>query len=272
MKAYHSSKYASIMFSAASLAMYHARHPNQHGDENLRFRLRLLRFAVMFTNRWASSEAMPSASALKALRQKRRNQAGSFRSGGRGAPRSTLGLPDLTEYMTPPEMLETKRDDPYCNADAALDRFTHSQLRTATPQISLLDTLPAFMALSAAQIALQQGTVTDVWMDLAAGYMVQAVAEQYLVYESQRPEILQEAFAWGFDADCNAEENSDEWQINAMFFGEDEVVNGWDSVRDEHMRAVSLLSVPIAYTSVAYITDAPTPVDSAGGCRPAEAP
>jgi hypothetical protein len=89
---------------------------------------------------------------------------------------------------------------------------------------------------------MNQTTITDVWMRLAAGYMAQAVAEQYLVYKSERHEVLQEAFAWGFDAECGAQEGSDEWQTNAMFWGEDEMVPGWEEVRNEHMQAVCLSS------------------------------
>ena len=78
-------------------------------------------------------------------------------------------------------------------------------------------------------------------MRLAAGYMAQAAAEQYCVYGSHSGEVLQEAFAWGFDPECSEEEGSDEWQINALFFDEDEsILRSWNKIRKEHMQAVSV--------------------------------
>ena len=107
--------------------------------------------------------------------------------------------------------------------------------------ISLLDTLPSFIALSAAHISSQdEASITEIWMRLAAGYMAQAAAEQYLIYKSQRPDVLHEVFAWGFDDNSPAPEGTDEFTINAMFFDEEEegANSTWEHIRDEHMRAV----------------------------------
>ena len=109
------------------------------------------------------------------------------------------------------------------------------------PSISLLDTLPSFIALSAAHLALQdESSVTEIWMRLAAGYMAQAAAEQYLVYKSRWLDVLQKAFAWGFDDKSAAVEGTDEFMINAIFFDEEEegANKAWEYIRDEHMRAV----------------------------------
>lgn len=78
------------------------------------------------------------------------------------------------------------------------------------------------------------------WMRLAAGYMVQAVAEQYLVFQAKRPEILREAFSWGFDEESTAVEGTDEFIVNVMFFDEEaEAPNArWEDVRQEHINAV----------------------------------
>lgn len=105
---------------------------------------------------------------------------------------------------------------------------------------SLLDSLPAFMALSAAQVAMiSSTTVTREWMSLAARYMTQSVLEQYLIYGEHGSEPLLEAFAWGFDAGLVADASSDERRINAMFWDKDDEVGGWEYVRDIHMRNVS---------------------------------
>jgi len=106
---------------------------------------------------------------------------------------------------------------------------------------SLLDTLPGFMALSAAQISMHSSrTVTRMWMSLAARYMTQSALEQYLVYGEKGSEALMEAFAWGFDAELVAEEGTDEWETNAMFWDEDAELEGWEDIRNAHLRAVSL--------------------------------
>lgn len=97
------------------------------------------------------------------------------------------------------------------------------------------------MALCAAANAIQEGAqVTKVWMKLAAGYMAQAVIEQFLIYGAQKADILQQAFSYGSDSESTAEEGTDEFQINALFFDEDGPLEGWDVIREEHIRAVSV--------------------------------
>lgn len=241
----------------AYLTIFHAVHPHRCGDDDLRFRLRLLRFTIMFTSRLGSQETLPPTSALQRLRAKRQRQASSFRSHGDDV--ETPMLPDLAAFLESQDDLAIKQEQRHPKASPVLTNIANAQTQQASPPISLLDTLPDFMALSAAQTVIQGVTITDVWMKLAAGYMVQAAAEQYLVYRSKRPEVLQEAFAWGFDAECDARDGSDEWLINAMFFGENEVVNGWDGIRDEHMQAVRYLSASIrsfvdVLTFLAYST------------------
>ncbi len=77
-------------------------------------------------------------------------------------------------------------------------------------------------------------------MSLAARYMTQSALEQYLVYGEKGSEALMEAFAWGFDAELVAEEGTDEWETNAMFWDEDAELEGWEDIRNAHLRAVSL--------------------------------
>ncbi|KAL6721100.1 hypothetical protein ACLMJK_000200 [Lecanora helva] len=218
------------------LNIFHAIHPEHHGSRGLRFRLRLLKFTIMFTKRSIPSDTKPSKSELRALGQKRQNEARSFRSGDKNS--SHFELPNLIEDLDLPDGLAINNGEITPMTGQVSFNPSGSDVPSPKTRLSLLDTLPAFMALSAAQTAMQEGTITDVWMHLAAGYMVQAVVEQYLVFKSQRKEVLREAFAWGFDADCDAAEGSDEWQINAMFFGESEIVSGWDRIRDEHMHAL----------------------------------
>ena len=212
-------------------------HPDHQPSLDVRFRLRLLKFTVMFTKRSAPVGIILPRPALHNLRRRRQEQAVTFRSGDNDV--AALDLPDLTEYLAPLNVMEVQQE--YVDNESTASKKVSEKQDLFPPAISLLDTIPLFMAVSAAQISMQEGTITETWMRLAAGYMAQGVAEQYLVYGSQRQQVLQEAFSWGFDPECSAEEGSDEFQINAMFWGVDAVVEGWDRIRDEHTQAVSLI-------------------------------
>lgn len=213
-------------------------HPGFDANLDLQFRLRLLRFTVMFTKRSAPYEATLPRPLLQNLRHRRQEQAMSFSPGNNEfAARKIL---ELSDHLARRSGQEIRRE--IIGHECAAGNQKSMSHGLIQPAISLLDTIPFFMALSAAQISMQEGTITDTWMRLAAGYMAQAVAEQYLVYGSQRPETLQEAFSWGFDPECSAEEGTDDFQINAMFWGMDAVVDGWDRIRNEHAQAVRLKS------------------------------
>ncbi|KAL8643772.1 MAG: hypothetical protein Q9210_007560, partial [Variospora velana] len=103
--------------------------------------------------------------------------------------------------------------------------------------LSLHASLPSFLALSAFQNALQESTITELWMRLAAGYMAQAYVEQVLGHHNSRSDLLENTFRWSFDHECVAEEGSDEWLINEMFNADANVVNLWENIKNEHIRA-----------------------------------
>ncbi|KAL8810126.1 MAG: hypothetical protein Q9200_002833 [Gallowayella weberi] len=105
--------------------------------------------------------------------------------------------------------------------------------------MSLQETLPLFLALSAVQNALQESTITELWMRLAAGYIALSYVEQVLIYNIDHPGLLERFFRWGYEADCDAEENSDEWYINKMFGADESVVRLWEEIKEEHMQAAS---------------------------------
>ncbi len=203
----------------AFLVMFRSMHPDQHGSEELRFRLRLLKFTALFTTRSASSGVIPSRPAFEPMRQQQEPK-NSFRK--RVEANGGLEPTSQTEALSTP----------------AADKLSTTKSSEPTPRVSLLDTLPVFMALSAAHLSLQDHKITLIWMRLAAGYMAQAVAEQYLNYNSPRPEVLYEAFHFGFDPESDAQEGTDEWHVNKMFLGEDGVVEEWENIRQEHMRAL----------------------------------
>lgn len=131
--------------------------------------------------------------------------------------------------------------NPRLNSQTQDNRFqsTESSSQEQLDAVSLHKTLPSFLALSAAQNALQESTITELWMRLAAGYMAQAYAEDVLIHTRNRSGLLEEAFKWGYDADCSAEEGSDQWLINEMFDADQDVLNLWEDIKEEHMSAVS---------------------------------
>lgn len=218
--------------------MFRSMHPGHHGNADLQFRLRLLRFTSLSASRFGSFHAVPTISTLLDMRKRQRDRAETSQSyNSFSDDLKTIALADsLSRELEFRTHSHEQQLDPDATSGAA------SRISQESP--SLLDTLPDFMALSAAQIMLQATNVTDVWMRLAAGYMSHAVVEQILVYGMPGLGILRQAFAWGFDENSNADEGSDELQINAMFLGDDGAVEGWDDIRDAHIRAVSSRTAP----------------------------
>ncbi|KAL8837372.1 MAG: hypothetical protein Q9170_002543 [Blastenia crenularia] len=104
--------------------------------------------------------------------------------------------------------------------------------------VDLRDTLPLFLALSAIQNSLQESTITELWMRLAAGYMAQAYLEQALLHDGDTSGLLEDIFHWGYDPSCSAKKGSDEWKINGMFGADDDIRTLWDDIKQEHVSAL----------------------------------
>lgn len=111
----------------------------------------------------------------------------------------------------------------------------------ATPIcVSLQDTLPAFMALSAVHNSRHKDNITVPWMDLAARFMAQAALEQYVHYGANGSDVLLDAFAWGFNALSTAGKGSDDWEVNSMFLGEEGEVPEWAGIRKQFIGKVRI--------------------------------
>lgn len=113
--------------------------------------------------------------------------------------------------------------------------------------MTLQETLPLFLALSALQNSVQESTITELWMRLAAGYMAQAYAEQVLTCQGDRLGLLEEIFAWGmnFETSRLSKKGSDESQIIQMFNADSYVLRRWEDMKEEHIEAVSVLSIRV---------------------------
>ncbi|KAA6409059.1 MAG: hypothetical protein FRX48_07403 [Lasallia pustulata] len=215
------------------LTVFHANHPNSPVSSTLQFRVRLLQFSVLFIRRSTArtstaitATATSDSTTLPALRELRvRNRA-----------RSQVYLshrPDARDIdagvllSSRPPMAEAALGTSLCSTSPAL---------YASPtSVSLLDTLPAFMALSAIQNAMSESDITTLWMDLAARFMAQAALEQYVGYGAKEPDVLLDAFAWGYDASSAASEGSDDWEVNIMFSVEEGEVPEWARIRKHYI-------------------------------------
>lgn len=208
----------------------------------MQFRLRLLQFTTLLMRRVMKSLSTPPLPTLQTIRHQNRDRAAVWLS--HQDPSSTFPAqirPMLKAYDATMPLPK----------DTLLRNREHvSDILRADPEPlpfyglpdspSLLDTLTRFMALSAAQAAMtNSGTITTAWMLLAAQYMTQSALEQYLAYGERGAEPLLEAFSWGFDAFLVADTSSDEGRTNAMFWDTSGEVEGWEDIRDRHMRAVS---------------------------------
>lgn len=117
---------------------------------------------------------------------------------------------------------------------------TSADLHATPARVSLLDTLPAFMALSAVQNSMHESDITVLWMDLAARFMAQAALEQFVDYGVEEQDVLLDAFAWGFDAGSTAGEGSDDWEVNLMFSGVEGEVPEWTGIRKHYIGMVRI--------------------------------
>ena len=176
-------------------------------------------------------------SALCSLRQEQQTRAQSFNS-----RYNLASSPDLKcfENLLP-------LSDQYLRAhrqrilEASAGMEPQSSYYGSLESVSLLDTLPLFIALSAAQNVLEGNSVTELWMRLAARYMTEAALEQYLVYGASETKVLHQAFAYGFHFGSSAEPQKGDLEIMNLFWGGNgmEEVSKWQDIRNEHLRAVS---------------------------------
>ena len=76
--------------------------------------------------------------------------------------------------------------------------------------------------------------------------MAEAVLEQYLVFGGTGPDLIRDAFAYGYDVESLAAEGSDELLITNLFRGgeDDREVVGWQGIMREHLEAVRLTLPP----------------------------
>ena len=216
----------------AFLTLFRSLHPGDHGTQELQNRLRLLKFTSLFCTRFASLAIRPSKKIIKSLRNSNLQRRKLANFGDR--------LTDTIDSESAAQGVNT-------TDSKGSESRTSTNIYGPGHPISLIDTLPSFMALSAAQSVLQKQPVSVLWMRLAAGYMAHAALEQSLLRGVRLTEAVKEAFAWSYDPGLSAEQGTDEWAINAMFCDQEEEaeVLGWNDVKYEHIRTVSGLGLSL---------------------------
>jgi hypothetical protein len=240
--------------------MFKINHPSYKLADSLQFRLRLLRYSVLVTRRLISTSTNVPISALQSLKARNSarskewlsHQEGDSAKLFRRMQKRFAKLPGTS----PPSSTELRRN--------RVDILRHHYAKTTSTmesdaierdideRITLRDTLGEFMAITALMATrLDETSVEEEWMEMAAEYMVQAVLESALVIGNLDEKLIEECFTWGpFKAEkcCS----SDDLMVSSLFAGEASSgsrVELWSRIRAEAVELVSLPS-PVLETNM----------------------
>lgn len=199
----------------------------------MKFRLRLLKYAILFARRRVVAGSVARRESLKHLRDVNQDRALTW-----------LGHANLV-----PD--DATRD---ISAMSIAAVFQWNRLDSGAFYVSpepflpsLMDTLPSFMALCAAFGAMEDWSFDQAWMEVAVEYMLQAALEQYLVLGVDGSDAVSESFAWGFLDELDPEkvfiedeeDSEDDQMINAMFQRAGRKKQRmWTKMKEKHLRAV----------------------------------
>ncbi|KAF2096525.1 hypothetical protein NA57DRAFT_78128 [Rhizodiscina lignyota] len=215
----------------AFLPIFRHNHSADTIDDKLRFRLRLLKFATLFTRRFVQSGTTPSAENLEALRQTLETRASEWFA----EVEETLEVEAyFMQLGLPADRLQHTKD----SFAHQLSLSPTSAAFYGTPEsVSLLDVLPSFLVASSAMRDVFSTNITQMFMELAAEFMMQASLEQYLAYGNRGADPLKMCFAWGW-RETPSSALQEEQEINKMFRDEDldQEVDGWAAVRTGYVR------------------------------------
>jgi len=234
------------------MAIFKARHAGYVMDNELRFRLLLLKFVTLFTQRLTRNPTTPAKEQLQELRNANAERARVWR-GGAEEPAPL----DDTDNRPVEQDIERNRAHVLreLNIPAENEEYEDAFYGTSAC-IALLDLLPLFMRVSALRDAMtgSEDKVTELFMCLAAEFMLQACLEQILVIGTKRKlgNLLGEAFAWGYKKNCKSEDK----EIDMMFTDPmyEVEVQGWKNIKEAHYiqllpRRTSTLKDPCAIPS-----------------------
>ncbi|TKA69384.1 hypothetical protein B0A55_08681 [Friedmanniomyces simplex] len=228
------------------LALFKHRHQDYTLDAELRFRLLLLKLTVLFTQRLTRNPSTPSPAALKRLRETNVARAKDWIIAATN--HSLLAIPlNSTTLLPSPDDLDRNRAHILHSFDLpAEDEAYEDVYYGTTDSVALLDLLPLFIQVSAARNAMMnESGLTETWMQMAAEFMLQAVLEQYLVFDAQGRGIAEEAFAWGLRGEGGGErmqvDDEEVDEVNDMFTDAvyETEVEGWADMKRAYLAEVS---------------------------------
>ncbi|KAF2723460.1 hypothetical protein K431DRAFT_188936, partial [Polychaeton citri CBS 116435] len=215
----------------AFLPTFKARHPHFKPDPHLGFRLGLLKFITLYKLRLTRSDETPSPEALEILRSNNQTRAVRWIRDPTRIP-SSASSEIRKRYDTalpiPQSALIRNRSLACMRAHLEPEGVRHdNSFYRSGPNVSLLDLLPMFMEISAMINAIFNGAGSEIWIRLAAEFMMQACIEQYLIYGAYGTDAIDEAFAHGYQPDLvpydanihgsRYQATDTEHKINAMF-------------------------------------------------------
>ena len=232
----------------AFLSIFKARHPDYEPDQDLSLRILLLKLTTLFTQRLTRNPTTPTRDALQSLRKQNQTRAQSWIETEDRLPSTGFNFQLLEEDLLLSQQ-ELERNRAHVLHELGIpaeDEGYEDAFYGTSSCVSLLDILPLFMQVSAARNGMSGSNLTDFWMQMACGFMLQACLEQYLVFGSRGTDAVDEAFAWGYKDDHSndmeiegggEERTSSVKEINEMFEDEDYAteVEGWSSIKTRHL-------------------------------------
>lgn len=235
---------ASLQLVDSFTTIFKARHPRYEPDAELRLRLLLLKMTTLFTQRFTLNPSTPDSLSLQELRDANRERAEAWIGGSHDRRPSSRLEPSQFVAALPIATDKLERNRAQVMHQLSLpaeDEDYEDAFYGTTACVSTLDLLPLFVKVSAASSSIHGSNLTERWMRLACEFMLQACLEQYLVYGANGSEVLDEAFAWGYQDGEGAQGDTVPSEVNDMF--EDDTfaseVEGWTALKDEYLRELT---------------------------------
>lgn len=266
----------SIVTTDAFLTLFKARHHSDSSlDSELRFRLQLLQLVTLTTTRYTHNAGTPAPGSLARLRRRNQLRAQAWIHEPTRLPSLVFNAPCLeSELPLSQDDLTSNRAQMLYVLGLTAENDGSPSIDRPTPpfygsvhSISLLDLLPLFMHTSASRNALTGSNPEDLWLEMAAEFMLQACLEQYLIWGSYGTDPIDEAFAWGYAPSTDAagspiyvefRDTIYEQEVNAMFEDNqyEAQIEGWSDIKQYYLcKLASVFSDTVELSRPAHSSD-----------------
>lgn len=241
---------SNLAMSDSFLEIFKTKYPGFRADDELRFRILLLRFTTLFTQRLTRNPTTLSTEALDRIRDANIARIRSWSESTHDLPSENLHYFDIWDQLAIPDG-DIERNRAHVLHQLGVppendqDDNPHYGMTTT---LSLLDLLPMFMELSALRNAMSESDLTEFWMQFAAEFMLQACLEQYLVRGASGSDGVDLAFSWGYrssssdgrEAEADATTRRRTIAVNEMFEDEDlqTEVAGWNDIKLNYLKSL----------------------------------